>query len=106
MAGVPLVMQSMFEWLAPRLKGGAPIVSRSVHVAGLAEGIIAAPLGQLQTKYPTVDIGSYPFYRPGGNGVAIVAKGTDPTAAEAAIVEVTAIITGFGKMPIPGEPEG
>jgi molybdopterin-biosynthesis enzyme MoeA-like protein len=106
MAGVPRVMQSMFEWLAPRLKGGAPIVSRSVHVAGLAEGIIAAPLGQLQTKYPTVDIGSYPFYRPGGNGVAIVAKGTDPTAAEAAIVEVTAIITGFGKMPIPGEPEG
>ena len=46
MAGVPRVMQSMFEWLAPRLKGGAPIVSRSVHVAGLAEGIIAAPLGR------------------------------------------------------------
>ena len=95
MAGVPRVMQSMFEWLAPRLKGGAPIVSRSVHVAGLAEGIIAAPLGQVQAKYPTVDIGSYPFYRPGGNGVAIVAKGTDATAAEAAIVEVTAIIYGI-----------
>ncbi len=45
MAGVPRVMQSMFEWLAPRLKGGAPIVSRAVHVSGLAEGIIAAPLG-------------------------------------------------------------
>jgi hypothetical protein len=37
--------------------------------------------------------------------VAIVAKGTDATAAEAAIAEVTAIITGFGKVPIPGEPE-
>ena len=36
MAGVPRVMQSMFEWLAPRLKGGAPIVSRSVHVVGSA----------------------------------------------------------------------
>ncbi len=32
MAGVPRVMQSMFEWLAPRLKGGAPVVSRAVHV--------------------------------------------------------------------------
>ena len=77
MAGVPRVMQSMFEWLAPRLKGGAPIVSRSVHVAGLAEGIIAAPLGEVQAKYPDIDIGSYPFYRPSGNGVSIVAKGTD-----------------------------
>ena len=38
MAGVPRVMQSMFEWLAPRLKGGAPIVSRAVHVSGLAGG--------------------------------------------------------------------
>ena len=106
MAGVPRVMQSMFEWLAPRLKGGAPIVSRAVHVAGLAEGIIAAPLGEVQAKYPDIDIGSYPFYRPSGNGVAIVAKGTDATAAEAAIAEVTAIITGFGKVPVPGEPEG
>ncbi len=50
MAGVPRVMQSMFEWLAPRLKGGAPIVSRAVHVSGLAEGIIAAPLGEVQAQ--------------------------------------------------------
>src|SRR3954452_16838605 len=48
MAGVPRVMQSMWEWLAPRLQGGAPIVSRAVHVHGLAEGIIAAPLGEVQ----------------------------------------------------------
>src|SRR3954470_15706518 len=55
MAGVPRVMQSMFEWLAPRLQGGAPVVSRSVHVSGLAEGIIAAPLGAVQAKYPDID---------------------------------------------------
>jgi len=99
-------MQSMFEWLAPRLHGGAPIVSRAVHVTGLAEGIIAAPLGEVQARYPAVDIGSYPFYRPSGNGVSIVAKGTDAAAAEAVIAEVTAIISGLGKVPIPGEPEG
>ncbi len=105
MAGVPRVMQSMFEWLAPRLEGGAPIVSHSVHVSGLAEGVIAAPLGEVQARYPHVDIGSYPVYRPGGNGVAIVAKGTDAAAAAAAIAEVTTMIHGFGKVPIPGEPE-
>jgi molybdenum cofactor synthesis domain-containing protein len=106
MAGVPRVMQSMFEWLAPRLKGGAPIVSHSVHVVGLPEGVIAEPLGAVQAKYPDLDIGSYPFYRPSGNGVSVVAKGTDAAAAQAAIDEVTEIITGFGKVPIPGEPEG
>jgi len=105
MAGVPRVMQSMWEWLAPRLKGGKPIMSRTVHVAGLAEGVIAAPLAGVQAKYPDLDIGSYPFYRPGANGVAIVAKGTDAAAAEAAIEEVAAIITGFGKVPMPGEPD-
>ena len=81
-------------------------MSRAVHVAGWPEGVIAAPLGEIQAKYPDIDIGSYPFYRPSGNGVSIVAKGTDATAAEAAIGEVTAIITGFGKEPVPGEPEG
>jgi molybdenum cofactor synthesis domain-containing protein len=106
MAGVPRVMQSMFEWLTPRLPGGKPVVSCSVHVAGLPEGIIAEPLGAVQANFPDIEIGSYPFYRPGGNGVAIVAKGTDPAAAQAAIDEVTAIITGFGKVPILGEPEG
>ncbi len=79
---------------------------RAVHVSGLAEGIIAAPLGEVQARYPDIDIGSYPFYRPSGNGVAIVAKGTDAAAAQAVIDEVTAIITGFGKVPIQGEPEG
>jgi molybdenum cofactor synthesis domain-containing protein len=105
MAGVPRVMQSMFEWLMPRLEGGTPVVSRAVHVVGLPEGIIAEPLGQVQAKYPDIDIGSYPFYRPSGNGVAIVAKGTDAALAQAVVDEVTAIIAGFGKAPIPGEPE-
>ena len=106
MAGVPRVMQSMFEWLAPRLQGGPKIQSRAVHALGLPEGVIAEGLGAIQAKYPQIDLGSYPFYRPSGNGVALVAKGTDVAAAEAAIAEVTALISGFGKVPIPGEPEG
>jgi molybdenum cofactor synthesis domain-containing protein len=105
MAGVPRVMQSMFEWLAPRLQGGPRIEQRAVHAVGLPEGVIAEGLGAIQARYPQLDLGSYPFYRPGGNGVALVAKGTDVAAAQAAIAEVTALITGFGKVPVPGEPE-
>ena len=38
MAGVPRVMQSMFEWLAPRLAGGPKIEQRAVHVDRPAGG--------------------------------------------------------------------
>jgi molybdenum cofactor synthesis domain-containing protein len=106
MAGVPRVMQSMFEWLAPRLQGGPKIESRAVYAIGLPEGVIAEGLGAVQARYPQIDLGSYPFYRPNGNGVALVAKGADVAAAEAAIAEVTALIHGFGRVPVPGEPEG
>jgi molybdopterin-biosynthesis enzyme MoeA-like protein len=104
MAGVPRVMQSMFEWLAPTLLGGEKIEMRAVHVVGLAEGIIAEGLGVVQKRYRDLDIGSYPFYRPTGSGVTLVAKGTDGNAAERAIAEVTELIIGLGKVPIPGEP--
>jgi molybdenum cofactor synthesis domain-containing protein len=104
MAGVPRVMQSMFEWLAPRLKGGAKIEMRAVHVIGLPEGVIAQDLGEVQKHYPDLDIGSYPFYRVGGGGVALVAKGPDGDAAEKAIAEITKLIIDLGKVPIPGEP--
>ncbi|HVZ10181.1 competence/damage-inducible protein A [Rhodopila sp.] len=104
MAGVPKIMQSMFEWLAPRLEGGQKIEMRSVHALGLPEGVIAEGLGEVQKRFPDLDIGSYPFYRASGNGVALVAKGPDAKAAEAAIAEITRLIESFGRQPIPGEP--
>ena len=81
MAGVPRIMQAMFDSLAPSLAGGPPIVARAVHALGLAEGRIAEGLAAVQGRYPALDVGSYPYYRATGNGVAIVAKGPDPRAA-------------------------
>jgi molybdenum cofactor synthesis domain-containing protein len=104
MAGVPKIMQSMFEWLAPKLQGGSKIEMRAVHVVGLPEGVIAEGLAAVQARYPDLDLGSYPFYRATGSGVTLVAKGPDGDAAERAIAEVTELIIGFGKVPIPGEP--
>src|SRR5271155_2494563 len=104
MAGVPGVMQSMFEWLAPRLHGGPKIEQRAVHAVGLPEGVIAAGLGGIQARDPQGGLGSYPFYRPSGNGVALVAKGTEVPEVEAVIAEVTTLIEGLGRTPIPGEP--
>ncbi len=104
MAGVPRIMQAMFDSLAPSLVGGAPVVSSAVYAAGLAEGRIAEGLGSIQTRYPALDLGSYPYYRPTGNGVAIVAKGRDRAETEAAIGEVTALMQSLEAVPIPGEP--
>ena len=104
MAGVPRIMRAMFDALAPTLAGGPPIVSRAVHAIGLLEGRVAEGLKAVQDRHPGLDLGSYPFYRESGNGVALVAKGPDAADAEAAIAEVTALITEMGMVPVPGEP--
>ena len=104
MAGVPRIMQAMLGNLLPKLAGGPPIVQRAVHARGLAEGALAEGLAAIQARYPALDLGSYPYYRMDGNGVALVAKGADGAAAEAAIAEATTLIASLGKTPIPGEP--
>jgi molybdopterin-biosynthesis enzyme MoeA-like protein len=104
LAGVPRIMQAQFESLAPRLSRGRAIVSRVVHGRGVLEGAIAEGLATIQARYASLEIGSYPYYRPGGGGVAIVAKGTDPVDAERAIDEVAALMTALGATPVPGEP--
>ena len=104
MAGVPRIMQSMLDTLLPRLAGGTPLIMRAVHAPGLPEGGIAEELGRIQAAHPALEIGSYPYYRPGGNGLAIVAKGTDATAAEAVIAEIAALMRAHGATPVPGEP--
>jgi molybdopterin-biosynthesis enzyme MoeA-like protein len=104
MAGVPAIMRAMFDMLAPTLEGGVPVISRSVHAVDIREGDIAAGLTAIQEKYAQLDLGSYPYYRDNGAGVAIVAKGTDVDAAEAAIAEVTVLFESLGGAPVPGEP--
>lgn len=104
MAGVPRIMQSMFLGLEPKLGRSAPIAMRAVHGLGLKEGAIAAGLATIQARYPMLDLGSYPFYRGSGGGVALVAKGIDEVALEAAIGEAETLIAAEGISPVRGEP--
>jgi molybdopterin-biosynthesis enzyme MoeA-like protein len=104
MAGVPRIMQAMFAALEPSLPRGEAIEMRAVYGLGVMEGSIAAGLSAIQDRYPAADLGSYPFQKEAGGGVAIVAKGTDIAALEAAITEVTALIAGEGVTPVQGEP--
>ena len=60
MAGVPSIMQAMFEAVVPKLKTGVKILSESVR-ADLREGDIGTPLGEIAKAHPDTMIGSYPF---------------------------------------------
>jgi molybdenum cofactor synthesis domain-containing protein len=104
LAGVPRIMQAMFESLAQTLQGGPPVASRTVHADGVMEGRIAEGLALIQSRWPSLDVGSYPYYRMGGGGVALVAKGVDANAVESAAREITILLRAVGGRPVQGEP--
>jgi molybdenum cofactor synthesis domain-containing protein len=99
MAGIPLVMQGMLSSLKGKLRGGAPVRSRSVTVY-LGESQIATPLGEIQNRYPEIDLGSYPFSRDGRYGTTLVMRGTDATTLDAMLDAVKAMIIAAGGDPL------
>lgn len=104
MAGVPSIMRAMFDNIAPLLASGPAIKMQSVHVVRLGEGVLAAGLAAIQQDFPDVDLGSYPFYRASGNGVAVVAKGTNEARLKSAIVAVSDLMIRLEGTPVQGEP--
>ena len=99
MAGVPRIMQAMFDGIRHTLAGGAKVLSRAV-TAEVPEGKIAADLGALQDRYGDLDIGSYPFFRQGKVGTSIVLRGVDADRLAAATEELKAIMRALGGEPI------
>jgi len=104
MAGVPKIMQSMYDALEPTLPAGTPIAMRTVYGMGIMEGAIAAGLSAIQDRFADIDLGSYPFRRDAAGGVAIVAKGTDPDLLDQAIAQASQLIAAHGIDPVQGEP--
>ncbi len=98
MAGIPSVMQAMLSTLEGQLDGGAPVRSRSV-TAFLGESQIARPLGEIQARYPNIDLGSYPFVRAGRYGTSLVMRGTDTGDLDAMLEDVKSIIIEAGESP-------
>jgi molybdenum cofactor synthesis domain-containing protein len=98
MAGIPRVMQAMFDAVKHDLKGGRPMLSRSVS-CHLAEGIIAKGLGEIQRRFADLDIGSYPFYRRGEFGTTLVLRGRDSDRLAAGTAEVVTLVRSLGGDP-------
>ena len=98
MAGIPAIMQAMFESLSHRLVGGTPLKSRSVTIY-LPESRMAPSLAALQDRYPDVEIGSYPFSREGRFGARLVLRSTEEPRLEAAGAELEAALRDLGGEP-------
>ena len=60
MAGIPAVMQSMLDEVAPKLKTGTKLLSETIR-ADAKEGDVGTELGAIAKAHPDAIIGSYPF---------------------------------------------
>ena len=72
--GVPTILQSMMPFLEPLIIGGEKVYSVTVQ-AQLPESKIGKDLGKLQKKFKDLSLGSYPFFKSGKVGVALVIRG-------------------------------
>ena len=94
MAGIPRVMQAMLSTLEGKLKSGFIVRSQTIR-AYTGESSIADALARIQSDFPSVDIGSYPFLREERYGTHLVIRGADTsvlaTVADAVMDAVRAI---------------
>ena len=96
MAGVPSIMQSMMDALAPALRTGKKMLSETV-AADMPESRIAERLAAIQDAHPQTLIGSYPKATDGKFTTQIVIRARDEAillAAARDVAEAVAEITG------------
>jgi molybdenum cofactor synthesis domain-containing protein len=92
MAGVPHIMQVMLDFVAPKLKTGAKMLSDSVR-ADCREGDIGTELGEIAKAHPGVLIGSYPFMDDKrGPNTHVVVRSRDAQKLAAAKADVEAML--------------
>src|SRR6516225_4950772 len=92
MAGIPSVMQAMFEYVVPQLKTGSKMLSDSIR-ADCREGDIGTELGAIAKKFPEVVIGSYPFVDENNYAnTNVVVRSRDPQRLAAASAAVEAML--------------
>ncbi|MBO6759032.1 MAG: competence/damage-inducible protein A [Roseibium sp.] len=96
MAGVPSIMQAMMDAIAPTLKTGRKMLSRSVD-ADLPESRVADSIAEIQARFPDTLIGSYPRTNDGRFTTQIVIRSRDEAVlSEAAAAVETAIQDALG----------
>ena len=85
--GVPSILKSMLAGIVNKLIGGEPIISQTINLRTV-ESEISKSLSKVQYDNKDVDIGSYPFFRAGRLGVAIVLRSTEQNKIDKCNLEI------------------
>jgi molybdenum cofactor synthesis domain-containing protein len=92
MAGVPAIMQAMLDAVAPNLKTGVKMLSKTIR-ADAREGDVGTELGIVAKTHADVSIGSYPFFdEKMGPNTNIVVRAREPQKLAAALADVEAML--------------
>ena len=93
--GVPSILQAMFEGLRSNLPGGVMMTRITVQCRS-GEGNIATIMERIQREYEGISVGSYPWFKPGNFGTAVVVSGLDALIAAQAANDIAAAATELG----------
>jgi molybdenum cofactor synthesis domain-containing protein len=93
--GVPSILQAMYEGLRSRLPGGVVMTRITVQCA-TGEGNIATILAAVESRYEGTSIGSYPWFKPGQFGTAVVVSGLDAKTTQKAAKDVETEVRQLG----------
>ncbi|MEP4051581.1 MAG: molybdopterin-binding protein [Litorimonas sp.] len=96
LAGVPQIMRGMLADITHRIEGGAKVFQITVSVSNVGEGDAAARLAEIETTYPGVSIGSYPWFNDDLPGVNFVARGTDEDALDKVKRDIESLVADLG----------
>ena len=95
MAGVPSILQAMFATFSHTLTGGVQPTRITVQCA-IGEGTIATIMGDIAARFDGVSVGSYPWFKPGQFGTAVVLTGLDVDKVDAAAIELETLVKQSG----------
>ena len=89
--GVPSIIQSMLGGLKNKITGGIPTISHTINLITV-ESEIAKDLSNVQDNNLDVEIGSYPFFKAGKLGVAIVLRSEEQSKIDECINQIIKFI--------------
>ena len=89
--GVPSILKSMLGGINHMIIGGDPILSHTINLRTV-ESEIAKSLSNVQNNNKDVDIGSYPFFKAGKLGVAIVLRCSDQNKIDNCNLEIVKFV--------------
>ena len=85
--GVPSILKAMLGGLNNKIIGGDQILSQTINLQTV-ESEIASSLTYVQNKNIDVEIGSYPFFKAGKLGVAIVLRCTKQERINECVLQI------------------